>query len=266
VNVRGFIDEVYFVDPLARKLDRAGTGRIPEGSSAYVRGWAFVADPPRTADAVIATIDAGEPFELAYNEPRPEVVKVLGLPALPPIGFHGVRSLAGLARGPHVLQIALVDRGAATSGRLDAATSFEIVDGALAFPGRQRIGKEEMSVEIDAFTASRGDTMRAATDAPVGGDAILTLRGWAVDRRFVTAASDVYACIDGGVFVRGIIGTLRTDVAGTLGMQAVARCGFVVRLEARALRPGRHSVEVRAIAADGERYVASDALAFRIDE
>lgn len=266
MNVRGFIDEVCFVDPLARKLDRAGTGRIPEGSSAYVRGWAFVTDPPRTADAAVATIDDGEPFELAYNEPRPEVLKVLGLPALPPIGFHGVRSLAGLARGAHVLRIALVDHSTSTSSLLAAATSFEIVDGALAFPGRQRIGPDEMSVEIDAFTASRGDATPPATDAPVERDAILTLRGWAVDRRFVTAASDVYACVDGGLFVRGIIGTLRTDVAGTLGMQSVARCGFVVRMQARALRAGRHVVDVRAIAADGERYAASAALAFRIDE
>ena len=62
-----------------------------------------------------------------------------------------------------------------------------------------------------------------ALETPVRRGATLVVRGWAIDRRYVTAASDVYACVDGRTFVRGIIGTLRSDVAGSIGVQTLAR-------------------------------------------
>ena len=266
MNARGHIDEVRFVDPLARKMDIAGTGRIPAGSSIYLRGWAFlVGAPPRAANAALATIDDGEPFELAANQARPDVVKALGLPAtLATIGFHGVRSLAGLSLGSHVLRIALVEHPVATTVTLDENVAFEIVDGAYAFTPTERLARGEMTVAVDAFTATGQRDGMDATLAPIARGAVLTVRGWAIDRRFTTAASDVYACIDGSTLVRGIIGTMRTDVSGSLGIGAVARCGYVVRIDTAALQPGTHALELRAVAADGARYATSDTLAFAI--
>ncbi|MBD5655715.1 MAG: hypothetical protein IAI50_11140 [Candidatus Eremiobacteraeota bacterium] len=215
----------------------------------YLRGWAFLTEPPRAADAAVAAIDGGEPFDLDYNQPRPDVENVFGLPPLPPIGFHGVRSFVGLALGPHVLRVALVDRASQTLAAIDAAIDFEIVDGAFAFTATQRVGRQEMTIAVDASSASSN------------GSAI-TLRGWAIDRRFTTAASDVYACVDGTMLVRGIIGTLRADVATQLQSQTIARCGYVIRIDTSALAAGEHVVEVRAIAADGDRYAVSDAQTF----
>lgn len=260
---RGHIDEVRFVDPLARNVDLAGNRRIPENSSVYLRGWAFLADPPRTASAAGAAIDDGEPMRLAYNQARPDVIKALGLDTSLPIGFHGVLSLSGLACGPHVLRVALVDEAGATAP-IEATISFEVVDGKLAFPATQRLERGEMTVAVDVFTSLGNRDGSATCDGPVARGTVLTIRGWAVDRRFTTAASDVYACLDRSTFVRGIIGTLRGDVAGSLGMQSVARCGYVVRIDTGSLALGEHVLEVRAIAADGERYAASESLSFSL--
>jgi hypothetical protein len=262
VNARGHIDEVRFVDPLARNENVDGSRRVPQGSSVYVRGWAFVDDPPRAAEAAVATIDDGEPFELAYNQMRRDVVEALKLPAMLPIGFHGVRSLAGLALGPHEMRIALVDRTAGASATIDASVTFNIVDGALAFPATQRLGRGEMIVAVDAFTTLPNSAAMDAQEVPVVRGSGLTIRGWAVDRRHSTAASDVYACIDGTKLVRGIIGTMRADVAGSLEMQTVARCGYAVRIDTSDLASGDHRIEIRAVAADGERYASSEPLAF----
>lgn len=266
MSARGNIDEIRFVDPLARRMDVAGTGRVPEGSSAYVRGWGFLHDPVRAPDAVLGSVDDGEPFELACNQPRPDVIAAFALPPILPIGFHGVRSLADLACGAHVMRFALLDRTTGLRAPLEATVAFEIVDGSLAFGATQRLGADEMTVAVDAFSASGTADGKDALETPVRRGATLVARGWAIDRRHVTAASDVYACVDGRTFVRGIIGTLRSDVAGSIGVQTLARSGYVVRVDTSALEPGEHELDIRAIAADGERYATSETLAFTVVE
>lgn len=264
MNARGHIDEVRFVDPLARRMDVAGTGRVPEGSSAYVRGWGFLEDPPRAPDAVLGAVDDGESFELACNQPRPDVIAVLDLPPMLPIGFHGVRSFADLACGSHVMRFFLLDRASGARAPLEATVAFEIVDGSFAFGATQRLNAGEMTVAVDAFSATVKPDGKDALDTPVRRGATLLVRGWAIDRRYVTAASDVYACVDGRTFVRGIIGTLRSDVSGSIGVATLARCGYVIRIDTSGLEPGNHVVDVRAIAADGDRYATSESLPFAV--
>jgi hypothetical protein len=262
--IRGNLDESYFIDPLGRDLDPDRDRTVPEGASLYLRGWAYFADPDRAASGVVAWIDDGARFDLAYNQDRPDVALVLGLERLRTVGFHGMWSLAGVLRGEHALRLAAIDPVTGAEERIGEDFLFEIVAGSYAFaPQIKRDGTMTMTFDYlqDALAV---DEEPATPPLRVARGRTVLAHGWAIDVANRAAASDVFACIDGTTFVRGIVGWRREDAAKSVGIEEAWRCGYVVRIPTTDLSMGAHSVEIRAVCADGIAYETTDSLPLEI--
>jgi hypothetical protein len=261
---RGNLDESYFIDPLGRDLDPERDRTVPEGASLYLRGWAYFTEPDRAAAGVVAWIDDGARFDLAYNQDRPDVAHVLGLTRLQTVGFHGMWSLAGVARGSHALRLAAIDPVTGVEERIGDDVVFEIVAGSYAFaPQIKRDGTMTMTFDYlqDALAADRDPGPPPLRIARGG---IALAHGWAIDVANRAAASDVFACIDDTTFVRGIVGWKREDAAKSVGIAEAWRCGYVVRIPTNDLEAGSHRVEIRAVCADGIAYETTDPLPLEI--
>ena len=263
--LRGNLDEFYYIDPLGRNMDPAGAGVVPEGTVVYVRGWAFFSEPERAAASIVARIDDdGDDNELAYNQDRPDVAQALSLERTRTIGFHGVCSLAGIARGAHVMSFLAVDPESGLASKLDSTLEFETVSSGHAFPYTHELQ--------GSMAIAPGWLRNAETDLePIPGTVLQLERGeiglaggWAIDLVYRTAASDIYACIDKSTFVRGIVGRARPDAAEALEIPEAWRCGFIVRVPTAELEPGRHLVQIRAVAADGGGYEISTDLTLEV--
>jgi hypothetical protein len=262
--IRGNLDESYFIDPLGRDLDPDRDRTVPEGASLYLRGWAYFADPDRAASGVVAWIDDRANFELAYNQDRPDVASALGLTRLSTIGFHGMFSLAGLPRGPHVLHLAALDPERHGEHRIGEGIEFEVVAGSYAFaPQTRRVGTMTVTFDFLKDALADGDEM-PQTPLRISRGRTMLANGWAIDVAHRAAASDVFACVDGTTFVRGIVGWKREDAAQSVGIPEAWRCGYVVRIPTTDLAAGSHRVEIRAVCADGIAYETTDDLAFEI--
>jgi hypothetical protein len=86
----------------------------------------------------------------------------------------------------------------------------------------------------------------AATPA----SAPIDLRGFAFDGPRKALAGGVDLVIDGEAY-EARYGLWRGDVAESQGDRELGPCGFVLTLAPQALEPGRHTVIVRTLAADG---------------
>lgn|GEM_PF-3569542 len=263
MNARGDFDAAYFLDAFGCDEAANQTRRTHEGSGVLVRGWAVLTDPSRPADAALTTIDGIEPRELEYGEVRRDAAARAGLGGAPAVGFWGVRPLRGLPAGAHVLRVELLDRATGSRAALETAIEFEIEDGSAPFAVAQPLTGAELQIVVDEFAVAGPSDRRDPAVETVSRGSTLGLRGWAVDRRLRTAASDVYACVDGAIVARGIVGTVHADVGERLGISD-ARCGFVVHVATDALTEGTHRLEVRALAADGAGFAASDAFSFYV--
>jgi hypothetical protein len=260
--LRGNLDESLFIDPLGRDVDPDRDRTAPEGASVYLRGWAYFADPERAAAGIVAQIDDGPRFELAYNQDRPDVVRSLGLASVRTIGFHGVWSLAGLTLGPHVLHVYALDPVFGGAHAIGEPLAFDVIAGSYAFPAATLLeGTMALTFDylLDAETIENDeDDERDAPqpNAPLaiarGRTALAT--GWAIDLVHRTPVRDVYACIDGRTFVRGIVGRKREDAATSVGIEEAWRCGYVVQIPTAGIATGDHRVSIRAVSADGAGY------------
>ena len=252
--IRGNLDELYFIDPLGRDLDPQRDRTVPEGATLYLRGWAYFTDPERAAAGIVAAIDDGPRFDLSYNQNRPDVALALGLTSVSVIGFHGMWSLARLERGAHALHLFALDPLSGEAVEIDGGHPFEIVAGSYAFAPQRKL-ENAMALTFDYLKdATAEDETPAAPPLRVARGRTVLAHGWAIDLVHRTAASDVYALIDGTTYVRGIVGWRREDAAQSVGVEEAWRCGYIVRIPTTDLAVGTHRIEIRAVSADGAGY------------
>lgn len=91
----------------------------------------------------------------------------------------------------------------------------------------------------------------AAAPLVVSATAPVTLRGWALDGATRGRARAIYILIDGRDIYRATDGYDRPDVARAVGLTAGAKVGFDATLPPELLPPGRHTLSVRIVTADG---------------
>jgi len=100
---------------------------------------------------------------------------------------------------------------------------------------------------IDTVARQPGDS-RALV---VNGDQPIQVAGWALDRVAAAPVAAVYLLIDDRYTYRTSYGSDRPDVAATLSLPAVSRVGFTATLPAGIFTPGKHTLNVRTVTADG---------------
>ncbi len=82
----------------------------------------------------------------------------------------------------------------------------------------------------------------------------MALRGWALDGATRGRARAIYILIDGRDTYRATDGYDRPDVARAVGLTAGAKVGFDATLPPELLPPGRHTLSVRIVTADGRAW------------
>jgi hypothetical protein len=97
--------------------------------------------------------------------------------------------------------------------------------------------------EIGSRRAPFGDTV------PVFRSGTLTIRGWAVDDRHLSLASDVDVVVDNQAFGT-FYGIDRGDIAARFDRPAYRPAGFIANLPARAVAAGPHTLAVRVLASN----------------
>lgn len=97
----------------------------------------------------------------------------------------------------------------------------------------------------------------------VDADGHLVLSGWAVDRYAQKPAGGVEVEIDGEVYAC-VYGWKREDVAQYFHQPAYKNSGFLLKLAAAKLGPGRHELRVRVLSADGKSYRRSAVFRFEV--
>lgn len=101
------------------------------------------------------------------------------------------------------------------------------------------------------------------TPGVIKGGAPVTFGGWAYDPMAKTAAKAVDLVIDGAAY-GATYGRPRADVASYFKNEALGATGFAATLPSHILKPGRHTVVVRVVAADGTSYFDSAPIEFRV--
>jgi hypothetical protein len=91
----------------------------------------------------------------------------------------------------------------------------------------------------------------------------MELKGWALDDLSRRAAADVYLVIDGQLEVSVSYGERRRDIARKFGAPEAAYCGWLASFvpETLGLKPGRHVLSLKTIAADGSGYYFNENIA-----
>jgi hypothetical protein len=252
----GNVDEIRFLDTLVRNVDSPGNRRIPAGCNVFVRGWAYNPSPARPARAVLATIDDGMSFDVAYGRSRPDIALSFGVPELEACGFQAIYGLAGLGLGQHVVKIVTLDESDGFF-ELPHTEAFEIVPSRELFPGVARAPDERMRISIDAFTALRAGSIPSGGMLLVERGDIVYVRGWAFDLENATSLRGIFAIVDDDDYVMGVHGLPREDVARDVRLPDVVRCGFTLRIATRSLKPGLHELRVAALANDDTYGIAS---------
>ncbi len=120
--------------PALGNLDRLSSGsdstpaqRFPSGTTIRAVGWAANAAKSRAADVVLL-IDGRNPrdFIRDYGIARADVANAYASPAMQSTGFNGLLSTAGLARGDHQVQIAVVSADGNHYALVDKAWQFTL--------------------------------------------------------------------------------------------------------------------------------------------
>jgi hypothetical protein len=253
VPALGQLDEWRFVDTLIRNIDPTGAAKIPKGSGIYMRGWALVPEPPRTARTVIGAVGHRLVFETLYGKPRPDIASYYGGSMLASCGFSTVQKLSALGVGSHELLVAALDND---GGYFEVARlPFEVVPSREMIAGKTRSSAGRVHVSIDTVSTLRnpnafdGKTLRATA-----GD-VVYVRGWAIDREARAGLAGVMGIFDDDEFVLGIHGLPRDDAAAAISIPRARRCGFTVRMPTQNMKMGGHSIDVAILAADGLSYV-----------
>jgi hypothetical protein len=92
-------------------------------------------------------------------------------------------------------------------------------------------------------------------------DEVLAIAGWALDDRSRRPAAAVDLVLD-GVSYRTTVRVPRADVAAALGDPAYFRSGFNTHLARGVLKPGRHELEMRILAAGACEYYSAARIQF----
>ncbi|MBD5655716.1 MAG: hypothetical protein IAI50_11145 [Candidatus Eremiobacteraeota bacterium] len=245
----GTVDDVRFLNTLVRDADSTGNRRIPAGCNFLVRGWAYNPSPARLASAVLARIDDDLSIAVGYGRARPDIALHFSAPELEPCGFQAFYPLSDLELGPHSIKILTLDE-AGGYYELPRAETFEIVPSRQIFPGIARAPQERMNISIDGFTALRSGAIPSGGTLLIERGDIVYLRGWAIDMENATSLGGVFAIVDDDNYVMGVHGLPREDVARSVRLPDVVRCGFSIRVATKSLRRGRHTIRVAALVAD----------------
>jgi hypothetical protein len=219
-------------------------GRVtvaPTGARLTVTGWAIDAGAVPFEQVEIAI--GGARAAGGFTQRRPDVAAALGSPEA--VGFRLELVLHGAALGHHPAGVTGIR---ANGGRvaIPVAASLDVVAPLREIVAGVREGELQGALdEVRAEgrpAAAPGEPVLAALDATI------VLRGWAASPRNVPA-SLAYAQLDGGPVVRGMAGHARPDVASALGTER-ADYGFRIRVAARDLGLGEHTLRALAIAED----------------
>lgn len=115
-------------------------------------------------------------------------------------------------------------------------------------PDLQRLPDTDAAMAIiDTVGKQPGESPTLVTR----GDQPTQVTGWALDRVTAAPAAMVYILIDDRYTYRASYGSERPDVATALGLPAASRVGFTATLPPGMFTPGKHTLNVRIITADG---------------
>ena len=254
----GRIDHIRFQDAVMHDVDPEGQRRIPAGCSVYLRGWVF-APPHQPASDVFLLIGADVAAPVLYGEARWDIASAYDDPKLEHVGFRGVYPLAGLPLGSYDIRIAAFVPNTNDYHLFETSERFEIVESHHLFPGTRLAPKDSIEFYLDSITTKAGRQPRRGSLNVRRGETV-AIRGWAIDHEQSSAATGIFALIDGKEYIGGIHGLPRHDVALARDMFGARRCGFTIRVPVRGLAPGSHKLQIVAVAADGVSYAVADGV------
>lgn len=245
----GAVDEWRFIDTLARDVDPDGTGKIPKGSTLYVRGWGLLPEPARLAKAIVVSVGPDFAFDAVYGKLRIDIEHLFETKAVGPCGFVAIQRLAGIDLGPREFVVAALDENA---GYFELARQrFEVISSRGLLEGKTPAPGGRMHVAIDDVAAVRGTGSYDGKTLHARVGDVVYVRGWAVDMAEQTGLRGAIGIIDDDEFVVGVHGLPRLDAANAISMPKARRCGFTLRMPTRKMKPGSHTLDVAVLAADG---------------
>lgn len=126
----------------------------------------------------------------------------------------------------------------------------------LALPSKRR-GYGAIT-RVDNLIVGDGGTLQAATGfCEVPSDHPLTVRGWAVDKEAVGPLSAIGIELPDRTVLRGLYGMGRHDVSRAHSEPRYNNSGFLLRIPAGTLSPGKHKLQIVGITADGQTTLHS---------
>jgi hypothetical protein len=226
---RGAIDGFDYVDAYPGLVAHPRPNRIPRGAPVTVSGWAGAPAPAaRRAPEVLLVVDGSRAYRARADGKR----------------FSAVVFTAELAAGGHEVRAYALDGARAYEAAYRPFWVYELAPDAPApQPGAIRLGLEP----VTALTAG-GAVL--STGAPVRGNDIVLISGWAVDGRTGAAPLGATASDAGGRRWSAPFDVPRPDIRAARGASA-DRLGFEIAVPAAALGRGRHALRVAAYGADG---------------
>jgi hypothetical protein len=252
----GSVDELHWFD-----AERAGLvgDDVPPGAPLYVRGWVLHVDGRRAAETVVLRIDNARNYEARVGASRPDVAAVLDLPEAKTSGFEAIIPTALLAPGPHEISVLTVDRASKTYTELATRSSFYLLSAERTLPEGVTFGEAGCEARIDEVrdvSHNREiDASAGTVDVPRG--SLLFVRGWAYDIAAGRPANAIFGLIDGRTAFEAKYRLNRPDVAEHRGSAQLAPVGFSIQIPTVEFERGRHSLEIVAMAADGEHLLHS---------
>jgi hypothetical protein len=121
----------------------------------------------------------------------------------------------------------------------------------------RQVDEEDLPDSIELFMGrpvspdSRTAMLAKETDT-------ISVVGHAQDSAAQAPAGGVFIEVDGGMDIPAAYGLPRPDVAIELGARRYCYSGFEADFAARLLKPGRHSLRVKVVSADGKRFSLSE--------
>jgi hypothetical protein len=214
-------------NPMSITIDNPNSQSGTLSGTTSVGGWAI--DSLAAIGGLAVAVD-GVPFGNAlYGLSRPDVCTVFpGRAGCPNVGWSFSLNTMFLADGSHALEVT----GTSSGGQSSTVTTAFSVSNAAGNP---------ISLTVDAPVAS----------ATLSGSAQIS--GWALDTSSGIAVASVQVLVDGVLYGNAAYAQVRGDVCAVYPSAAgCPNVGWVFTLDTTLLPNGAHTLEIRALAANGQ--------------
>jgi hypothetical protein len=197
-----------------------------------VGGWAI--DSLAALSSLAIAVDGVSFGNALYGLSRPDVCTVFpGRAGCPNVGWSFSLNTMLLADGAHAIEVT----GTSAGGQRSTVTTGFTVSNSAGNP---------ISLTVDVPVAS----------ATLSGSA--RIGGWALDTSSGIAVAGVQVLVDGVLYGSATYGQVRGDVCAVYPSAAgCPNVGWVFMLDTTLLPNGTHTLQIRALAADGQDRVVS---------